>query len=146
MASTVDVFVSELVEAPPDRVRRIMFDARQDPTWMVAVKRVELLTEDLRPGARVRRTGRFLGRTLRWTTEVTSVSAQTLDLQIVDGPMRGTVTYRIEPERIGSRVTIRNGVRPSAAPHGGDAALADRRPAPAQTSGGVAIMIPGTLA
>jgi uncharacterized membrane protein len=117
MASTVDVFVSELVEAPPDRVRRIMFDARQDPTWMVAVKRVELLTEDLRPGARVRRTGRFLGRTLRWTTEVTSVSAQTLDLQIVDGPMRGTVTYRIEPERIGSRVTIRNvGHAPAFAP------------------------------
>ena len=58
MASTVDVSVSELVEAAPDRVRRI-----------------------------------------------------------VDGPMRGTVTYRIEPERIGSRVTIRNvGRAPAFAP------------------------------
>jgi hypothetical protein len=54
---------------------------------------------------------------LRWTTEVTGVSAETLDLEIVDGPMRGTVTYRIEPEGIGSRVTIRNvGHAPGFAP------------------------------
>jgi uncharacterized membrane protein len=108
MASTLDVSVTELVKASPDRVRRIMFDPRQDPTWMTAVKSVEVLTEDLRPGARVRRVGRFLGRTLRWTTEITGVSAETLDLEIVDGPMRGTVTYRIEAEGVGSRVTIRN--------------------------------------
>ena len=117
MASTLDVSVTDLVEASPDRVRHIMFDPRQDPTWMAAVKSVELLTEDLRPGTRVRRIGKFLGRTLRWTTEVTSVSAMTLDLNIVDGPMRGTVTYRIEPEGIGSRVTIRNmGHAPGFAP------------------------------
>jgi uncharacterized membrane protein len=117
MAATLDVSVTHLVEASPDRLRRIMFDARQDPTWMAAVKSVELLTEDLRPGARVRRVGKFLGRTLRWTTEVTGVSAAMLDLKIVDGPMRGTVTYRIEPEGAGSRVTIRNvGHAPGFAP------------------------------
>jgi uncharacterized protein YndB with AHSA1/START domain len=108
MASALDVSVTDVVDASPARVRKIMFDPRQDPSWMAAVKRVEPLTEELRSGARVRRIGRFLGRTLRWTTEVTSVSAQTLDLQIVDGPMRGTVTYLIEPEGAGSRVTIRN--------------------------------------
>ncbi len=75
---------------------------------MAAVKSVELLSDELRPGARVRRTGQFLGRTLRWTTEITAVAAQTLDLQIVDGPMRGTVAYRIQPEGTGCRVTIRN--------------------------------------
>ena len=117
MASTLDVSVTELVDASPDRVRQIMFDPRQDPAWMKAVKSVELLTEDLRPGARVRRIGKFLGRTLRWTTEVTSVSAGTLDLNIIDGPMRGTVTYWIEPEDIKSRVTIRNvGHAPGFAP------------------------------
>jgi uncharacterized membrane protein len=117
MAATLDVSVTHLVEASPDRLRRIMFDARQDPTWMASVKSVELLTEDLRPGARVRRVGKFLGRTLRWTTEVTGVSAAMLDLKIVDGPMRGTVTYRIEPEGAGSRVTIRNvGHAPGFAP------------------------------
>ena len=80
--SAVDVPVSELVEAQSDRARRIMFDPPQDPTWMAAVKSVEVLTDDLRPSARVRRTGRFLGRTLRWTTEVTSVSIQMLDRQM----------------------------------------------------------------
>ena len=117
MASPLDVTVTDLVDASPARVRDIMFDPRQDPAWMAAVKSVEVITEDLRPGARVRRTGRFLGRTLRWTTEVTSVSTQTLELQIVDGPMRGTVTYRIEPEGRGCRVTIRNiGHAPGFAP------------------------------
>jgi hypothetical protein len=118
MASTLDVSVTAVVDASSSRIRAIMFDPRQDPRWMAAVKNVEpLLNDELRPGARVRRTGRFLGRTLRWTTEVTGVTDQTLDLQIVDGPMRGTVAYRIEPEGSGSRVTIRNiGTTPGFAP------------------------------
>ena len=92
MALTLDVSVTEVVEATPTCVRAIMFDPRQDPTWMAAVKSVEPMSEELRPGARVRRTGRFLGRTLRWTTEVTGVAAQTLDLQMwmdrCEGPSR----------------------------------------------------------
>ena len=117
MASTIDVSVTDRVDASPSQIRAIMFDPRQDPTWMAAVKTVEPANDDLRPGARVRRTGRFLGRTLRWTTEVSRVTDQTLDLQIVDGPMRGTVAYRIEPEGTGARVTIRNvGAAPGFAP------------------------------
>ncbi len=117
MASTLDVSVTDVVDASPSRIRAIMFDSRQDPTWMAAVKSVEPVDDDLRPGARVRRTGRFLGRTLRWTTEVIGVTDRTLDLRIVDGPMRGTVAYRIEPEGAGSRVTIHNvGAAPGFAP------------------------------
>jgi uncharacterized membrane protein len=117
MTPTIDVSVTDVVDTSPSQIRAIMFDPRQDPTWMAAVKNVEPLNDDLRPGARVRRTGRFLGRTLRWTTEVTGVAAQTLDFRIVDGPMRGTVAYRIEPEGTGSRVTIRNvGIAPGFAP------------------------------
>jgi hypothetical protein len=117
MSAALDVSVTDLIAASPARVREIMFDPRHDPTWMAAVKRVEPLTEELRPGARVRRVGRFLGRTLRWTTEVTGVSADTLHLEIIDGPMRGTVTYLIAPEGASSRVTIRNtGQAPGFAP------------------------------
>ena len=36
------------------------------------------------------------------------VSAHALDLSIIDGPMRGTVVYRIEPHGEGPLVTIRN--------------------------------------
>jgi uncharacterized membrane protein len=115
--AALDVEVTTYIDAAPDRVRALMFDPRSDPRWMAAVKSVEPLGGDVRAGARVRRTGRFLGRTLRWTTEVTSVSDSQLDLQIVDGPMRGSVTYRIAPEGAGSRVTIRNiGEAPAFAP------------------------------
>jgi Polyketide cyclase / dehydrase and lipid transport len=117
VASPLDVSVSEFVAAPPSRVRAIMFDPRQDPGWMAAVKAVDPFGSAVTPGARVRRTGRFLGRTLRWTTEVVAVSNGALDLDIVDGPMRGTVAYRIDPEEGGSRVTIRNiGQAPGFAP------------------------------
>jgi hypothetical protein len=116
MASTLDVSVTDVIHAPPARIRAVMFDPRQDPTWMAAVKDVQT-GEELTPGASVRRTGRFLGRTLRWTTVVSAVTEQTLDLEIVDGPMRGTVAYRIEPEGTNSRVTIRNiGAAPGFAP------------------------------
>jgi hypothetical protein len=117
MASTLDVSVSEFVGASPARIRAIMFDPLQDPSWMAAVKAVEPLSNSLDPGARVRRTGQFLGRTLRWTTEVIGVSVGRLDLRIVDGPMRGTVAYSIEAEGTGARVTIRNvGEAPGFAP------------------------------
>ena len=109
--------VTAAVSASPDRVRSYMFDPRHDPEWMAAVKSVEPLDNDARPGARVRRVGRFLGRTLRWTTEIVSVDPRELQLRIVDGPMRGTVTYHIEPSGSGSQVTIRNtGQAPGFAP------------------------------
>jgi len=69
MGVPLDVAVSRVMRAPPERVRRVMFDAQQDPGWMAAVKSVERLSDDDRPGARVRRVGRFMGRELRWTTE-----------------------------------------------------------------------------
>jgi len=113
----LDVSVSEFVGAPPARIRAIMFDPLQDPNWMAAVKTVEPLSKNLGPGAQVHRPGRFLGRTLRWTTEVIGVSTERLDLRIIDGPMRGTVAYSIEAERTGARVTIRNvGQAPGFAP------------------------------
>jgi uncharacterized membrane protein len=117
MPSELDVSVTAPVSASPDRVRSYMFDPRHDPEWMAAVKSVEPLDDDARPGARVRRVGRFLGRTLRWTTEIVSVQPSELQLRIVDGPMRGIVTYHIEPSASGSLVTIRNtGQAPGFAP------------------------------
>jgi uncharacterized protein YndB with AHSA1/START domain len=117
MASLLDITVSQFIAAPVERVRAIMFDPRHDPCWMAAVKTVEPLVADLHAGTRVGRTGRFMGRTLRWTTEVTSAAPDHLDLRIIDGPMRGTVAYHIEPDGSGSRVTIRNiGEAPGFAP------------------------------
>jgi uncharacterized protein YndB with AHSA1/START domain len=117
MASRLDISVDTVIDAPPERVRQIMFDPKQDPSWMAAVKQVEMLSEYGRPGARVRRTGQFMGRTLRWTTEVKRIDDHAVELEIIDGPMRGTVFYSVEPAGDGSRVTIRNiGDAPGFAP------------------------------
>ena len=117
MTAPLDVSVSRVMQAPPDRIRRIMFDPMQDPGWMAAVKSVEPIDAHDEPGARVRRIGRFLGRPLRWTTELMAKTPSQLDLRIIDGPMRGTVTYSIEPAGSGSQVTIRNtGEAPGFAP------------------------------
>jgi uncharacterized membrane protein len=113
----LDVSVTVPIAASAERVRSYMFDPHHDPEWMAAVKSVEPLDEAAQPGARVRRVGRFLGRTLRWTTVVISVQPNELRLRIVDGPMRGVVTYYIEPSGTGSVVTIRNtGEAPGFAP------------------------------
>ena len=117
MARPVDVMVGQTMAASADRVRAVMFDSRQDPSWMSAVRSVEPLGHGTVPGARVRRVGRFLGRTLRWTTEVVAARDNDLELRIVDGPMRGTVVYHIEPSGTGSYVTISNtGEAPAMAP------------------------------
>jgi hypothetical protein len=117
VGAPLDVAVSEFVGAPPQRVRAVMFDPRLDPQWMAAVTAVQPLGDATTVGTQVRRTGRFLGRTLRWTTEITAVSATRLDLTIVDGPMRGTVAYQIDADGDGARVTIRNvGQAPGFAP------------------------------
>jgi uncharacterized membrane protein len=115
--AVIDVSVTQAMAASPDRVRAVMFDPRHDPNWMAAVKSVEPLADETRPGARVRRVGRFLGRTLRWTTEVVAAAPNELQLRIIDGPMRGTVVYHIEPSGSGSLVTIHNtGEAPAFAP------------------------------
>jgi uncharacterized membrane protein len=117
VSAPLDVSVSRFINAPPERVRGVMFDPARDPGWMAAVKSVEPLDAGHAAGARVRRTGRFLGRPLRWTTELVSLAPNRLDLRIVDGPMRGTVTYQIEPSGSGSEVSIRNtGAAPGFAP------------------------------
>jgi hypothetical protein len=117
MSAPLDVSVTCVMHASPARVRGVMFDARHDPSWMAAVKTVEPLDRSQGPGARVRRTGRFMGRTLRWTTEVVAATASHVELRIIDGPMRGTVTYRIDPIDGGSEVSIRNvGEAPGFAP------------------------------
>jgi uncharacterized membrane protein len=106
MPAPLDVSVERTVPAPPERVAAVMFDPSRDSQWMKAVRSAERL-----PGSppRTRRTGRFLGRTITWTTEVLEdAPPHRLRLRIVDGPFIGDVEYSIERAGSGSRVRIRN--------------------------------------
>ena len=111
----IDVSAEIDIAASPADVAGVMFDPQREPEWMKAVKGVELIDPALEPGARVRRTGSFLGRDFAWTTEVEAVHfPHVLALKIVDGPFLGTVRYDIQRAGGGSRVRVRNLGEPGA--------------------------------
>ena len=107
----MDVTASRTIDALPGRVAAVMFDPRRDPEWIGGAKSVEPPTGDpTKIGARVTRHGGFMGRKFSWQTEVAGHEPDhLLHMGFVEGPMKGgSVTYRIEPEGKGSRVSIRN--------------------------------------
>src|SRR5687768_1959005 len=107
----MDVTASRTIAGSPQQVARVMFDPRRDPEWIGGAKSVEPLSGDpTASGARVRRHGGFMGKTFSWETEVAEHEPhRLLGMRFVGGPMKGGgVTYRIEPEGAGSRVSIRN--------------------------------------
>ena len=107
--STVDVSVEIDIAAEPSDVASVMFDPAREPEWMAAVKTVRAIDPGIKPGARVSRTGSFMGRELAWTTEVVSFHfPHALTLRIVDGPFVGTVQYEIGRGSAGSVARIRN--------------------------------------
>jgi hypothetical protein len=97
--------------APPSAVARVMFDPARDPEWIGGAKSVDPAGGDPTSiGARTTRHGGFMGRKFSWTTEVAGFEPdRQLQMNFVAGPMKGgSVTYRIEPDGQGSRVSIRN--------------------------------------
>ena len=107
----VDVTASRRIPAKPGRVAAIMFDPARDPEWIGGAKSVEPPRGDpTKVGARVTRNGGFMGRNFSWTTEVQGFEPDhLLHMAFIAGPMKGgTVTYRVEPDGDGSRVSVRN--------------------------------------
>src|SRR5688572_26933534 len=105
----MDVTAEEAVAAPPEKVASVMFDPVNDPRWIGGAKSVEPPAGPVGPGARVRRTGGFMGRSFSWVTEVAEFEPnRRLAMRFLEGPMKGEVVYEIEPSAGGSRVRIRN--------------------------------------
>lgn len=106
----IDIEAEKVMTAAPSAVARIMFDPDHDPQWIGGAKAVEKLSPDPhQPGARVRRAGGFLGKRFFWVTELVEfVPDRVMRMRFVEGPMRGEVVYRIDPDGDGSRVRIRN--------------------------------------
>src|SRR4051794_25298495 len=106
----MDVEVSRRIPAAPERVARIMFDPNHDPQWIGGAKAIERLTDDPHaPGARVKRIGGFMGKKFFWVTELAEYEPERLmRMRFVEGPMKGEVSYRIDPDGDGARVSIRN--------------------------------------
>jgi uncharacterized protein YndB with AHSA1/START domain len=95
----------------PATVAAIMFDPGRDPEWIGGAHSVDEQSRDPTAlGARVTRHGGFMGRTFSWQTEVEAFEPdRLLRMRFISGPMKGgDVSYRIEPDGNGSRVSIRN--------------------------------------
>jgi hypothetical protein len=104
----IEVTAETDIAADPTDVAAVMFDPHRDRDWIQIVKGVEVLDRGIKPGARVRRTGNFLGRELSWTTEVVSFHfPHALELRIADGPIAGTVSYHVVRSSGGSTARIR---------------------------------------
>jgi uncharacterized membrane protein len=96
------------INAAPADVAGVMFDPQREPEWMKVVSGVELIDQALEPGARVKRTGAFMGHEFGWTTQVESVHfPHVLVLRIVEGPISGGLKYEIQRSGHGSRVRIK---------------------------------------
>ena len=106
----VDISVHQHVDAPPEAVARVLFDAARDAEWIGGAKRVDVLGPlPYGVGTRVRRYGASLGRSFSWTTEITEfVPERLVRMTHISGPFTGGVDYSIEPNERGSEVTIRN--------------------------------------
>ena len=107
----VEATASRRINAPPEAVAAVMFDPCRDPEWIGGAKSVDPPTADPTAiGARTARHGGFMGKKFSWQTEVAEFEPnRLLRMNFVAGPMKGgDVTYSIEPDRSGSRVSIRN--------------------------------------
>lgn len=115
MGKRVDVTVEREFRASPEVVAAVMFDASREPAWMRAVEAAGPAGTPAGVGSRAWQKGRFLGKEIRWETEVTKYEpARLLSMRIDGGPFRGSVSYRIERVGSGSRVAIRNEGEPTA--------------------------------
>lgn len=107
--SDIDVSAEIDIAASPTDVAAVMFDPAREPEWIGAVVGVEVIDPALAPGARVRHSGRLLGRELSWITEVEAVHfPHLLALRIAEGPFVGHVRYDVQRSATGTRARIRN--------------------------------------
>jgi hypothetical protein len=113
--ANVDVAAEIEIAAEPTDVAGVMFDPHRDPEWMKAVTAVDVIDPGIKPGARVRRTGQFMGHEVSWTTEVASFQfPHLLVLNVKDGPFVGSVRYEVGRSGAGSIARIRTAGSPTA--------------------------------
>jgi uncharacterized protein YndB with AHSA1/START domain len=93
------------IAASPARVWDVLTSLKQEPRWMRATKAVAFTEGDhYAKGARMERTGRFLGVTLRWRSEIAAVERDRLISFAHEGAVKGISQWEIVPAPNGSRV------------------------------------------
>jgi hypothetical protein len=103
-----DVRVEAHVARSPEDVAAYMFDPRHDPEWITGIEQVEPPAAPVRVGTETHRLARFMGRRIDYVLRVMELTPnRLLAMESVRAPFPMGVTYGIQPDGAGSRVSLR---------------------------------------
>ena len=97
------------VARPPQEVFDYLIVAENLVVWDSSILEVEQVTSGpVQVGTRWRGVSKILGRRFEWTTEVTELESPTRSTtRAVEGKLRFTVTYALQPDNGGTRFTYK---------------------------------------
>jgi hypothetical protein len=103
-----DVRVEANVARSPEDVAAYMFDPRHDPEWISGIEHVDPPAGPVGVGTETHRLARFMGRRIDYVLRVKEhIPDRLMVMESVKAPFPMGVTYGIEPDRSGSRVSLR---------------------------------------
>lgn len=103
-----DVQVEARVARSPDDVAAYMFDPRHDPEWITGIEHVDPPAAPVGVGTETHRLARFMGRRIDYVLRIIEHSPnRLLVMESVRAPFPMGVTYAVEPDGSGSRVSLR---------------------------------------
>lgn len=102
-----NVRVEAHVARSPEDVAAYMFDPRNDPEWITGIERVDIPVAPVGVGTETHRLARFMGRRIDYVLRVTElIPDRLLVMQSVRAPFPMGVTYGVQPDGSGSRVSL----------------------------------------
>jgi carbon monoxide dehydrogenase subunit G len=103
-----DVRVEAHVARPPEDVAAYMFDPDHDPDWITGIEHVDPPAGPVRVGTETHRLAKFMGRRIDYVLRVVQyIPVRLLVMESVQAPFPMGVTYGVEPDGSGSRVSLR---------------------------------------
>jgi hypothetical protein len=103
-----DVRLEANVARSLHEVAGYMFDPRHDPEWITGIEHVDPPATPVAVGTETHRLARFMGRRIDYVLRVKEyIPDRLMVMESVRAPFPMGVTYGIEPDRSGSRVSLR---------------------------------------
>ena len=104
----LDVRVEARIARPPEAVAAFMFDPQHDPEWISGIEHVDPPAGPVGLGTETHRRARFMSRPIDYVLRVVEHRPdRLLAMETVRAPFPMGVTYGVEPDGSGSRVSLR---------------------------------------
>lgn len=103
-----NVRVEAHVARSPEEVSGYMFDPLHDPEWITGIEHVDPPAAPVGVGTETHRLARFMGRRIDYVLKVVEhVPDRLLVMESIRAPFPMGVTYGVEPDGSGARVSLR---------------------------------------